>query len=182
MSTSVQVDSAAHELARNRGIGRQLAELDLPRANSSNRCGLDHRDNVSTNSPGQLGPGGQDHGQVWEFGHKPGSAFGSARRTRTAVCCRFLAEIPPALLRYNPPQDQRLQTRSDAFYRPLTLIQKKWRRRELHPRPEIHKPSRYLVLASMPIPPVCISPALISPCASLSLPGTAWRRMSGKGL
>ena len=36
-----------------------------------------HRDNASTNGLGQLGPSGRDHGQVWVFGHKPGSAFGS---------------------------------------------------------------------------------------------------------
>jgi hypothetical protein len=78
---------------KNRGIGRQLAELNLLRSNTSNRCGLNRRDNASTNGFGQLRPGGEDHGQVWEFGHKPGSAFGSARGTRTGVCCRYLAEI-----------------------------------------------------------------------------------------
>ena len=77
----------------NRGIGRQQAELNLLRSNSSNRCGLDHRDNASTNGLGQLGPGGRDHGQVWVLGHKPGSAFSSTHRTRNDVYCRYLAEI-----------------------------------------------------------------------------------------
>jgi hypothetical protein len=77
------------------GVGdrSQLAEPSLRILNSSNRCGLDHRDNAITDDLGQLRPGGRDHGQVWVFGHKPGSAFGSARGTRTGVCCRYLAEI-----------------------------------------------------------------------------------------
>jgi hypothetical protein len=51
----------------NRCIGRQLAELDLPRSNSSNRCGLDHRDNASTNGLAQRRPRGHDYGQLHVF-------------------------------------------------------------------------------------------------------------------
>jgi hypothetical protein len=37
---------------KNRGIGRQLAELNLLRSNTSNRCGIDDHDNASTNGLG----------------------------------------------------------------------------------------------------------------------------------
>jgi len=60
------------------------------------------------------------------------------------------------------------------------LKHRKWRRRELHPRPGFRKRKSRIVVTPEPILPVCILPALIWLCASWSRAGTAWRRMSGR--
>jgi hypothetical protein len=65
------------------------------------RGGLDHRDDAGANGLAQLGPGGQDDGQVRVFGEQAGSAFGSAHGTRADVCCRTLAGIGLARMRRN---------------------------------------------------------------------------------
>jgi hypothetical protein len=72
------------------------------------------RQDVAANSPWQLGPSGHYDGQPRVIRQRNGSAFGSARRTRTAVCCRFLAKIRRVRLQRNP-------IASSEFRRVLTL-------------------------------------------------------------
>jgi hypothetical protein len=79
----------------------QLAEPRRRLSNSSNACGLHRSHDVGANGLGQVGPSGQDHGQVWVFGQNRGSAFGSATRPRHAAQCRSRTGTKLIMLRRN---------------------------------------------------------------------------------
>jgi hypothetical protein len=71
-------------------------------ASSLHPSGLDHRNYRGSDGLEQLRPGGDYSGQVGVMRQSAGSAFGSARGTRTGRHYRFLAKIMAVRLQCNP--------------------------------------------------------------------------------